>query len=296
MTDLIRPETPHRILIAGSLTRDRIRFAGRQLDATGGVVWHAGQALASLGTPVTVVTRTAPGDRALLQPLIEAGIRVVWEPAGHTTTLILGYDPENPGNRTLVVETVAEPVHAESLREALEGAHTLYLGPVHRRDLGTDCIGVIRRHAPARVALDIQGLVRQQTGHRLVAGCSPDLDAWLAVTDVLKASEEEARTLLDGTTRPAGSLVEELAEELTERLRGREFVMTCGPGGAWTWHEGTIGHIPAREVPGDPTGAGDLFFAAYLARRDAGDPCEAAARFATTFVALQLGGKPGPPE
>lgn len=287
------PKIPYRTVIVGSLTRDHILFAGRQLDATGGVLWHAGQALAALGTPVIVVTRTAPGDRTLLNPLIEAGVHVVWEPAGHTTTLVLSYDAANPDHRTLEVETLAEPIRGSSLSESLEGAHTLYLGPVHRRDLGTDCIGAIRQQAPARVALDVQGLVRRQSGRRLVPGCSPDIDEWLAVTDVLKAGEEEARTLLaatipDRTTMPVGCPAEGLLEALAGRLPGREIVMTCGLGGAWTWHAGTITHTPAQAVPGDPTGAGDRFFAAYLARREAGDACDASASFATAFVAGQL--------
>ncbi len=297
------PESAHRILIAGSLTRDRVHFAKTQTELSGGVVWHAGRALVALGVPVTVVTRTAPGDRALLNPLVAAGVHVVWESAGHTTTMVLRYDPENTDKRTLDVEALAEPVRAESLRAALgdrlenpagnrgDKVKLLYLGPVHEHDLGIDCIGVIREHPSVRVALDVQGLARQQSGCRLVPARSQDLDQWLAVTDVLKASEDEARTLLDETTIPTNSLMQALAEAMAERMRGREVVMTSGLAGAWTWHHGTVSHAPAQPVPGDPTGAGDLFFATYLARRGAGDPCDAAARQAAAHVARGLSRK-----
>ena len=172
------PDTAPRILIAGSLTRDRIRLAKAQSEVTGGVVWHAGRTLAALGTAVTIVTRTAPGDRVLLNPLIEDGVHVIWEPANHTTTLVLSYDPRNPDVRTVDVEALAEAIRAESLSEAMNDPRRkvdlLYLGPVHQNDLAADCIGVIR-DASVRVALDAQGLLRQQSGRRLVAGCSPDL-------------------------------------------------------------------------------------------------------------------------
>ena len=286
------PDTAPRILIAGSLTRDRIRLAKSQTEVTGGVVWHAGRTLAALGTAVTVVTRTAPDDRVLLNPLIEDGVHVIWEPANQTTTLVLSYDPHNPDARTVDVEALAEAIRAESLSEAMNDPRKrvdlVYLGPVHQNDLAADCIGVIGEDASVRVALDAQGLLRQQSGRRLVAGCSPDLDQWLAVIDVVKVSEGEARTLLGEATKPSSFLVTALAETLAGRLRGREVVMTCGLEGAWTWHEGTVSHATAQPVPGDPTGAGDLFFAAYLARRCAGDSCDTAARLAAGHVARRL--------
>jgi len=285
-------ESAHRIVIAGSLTRDRVYFGKTHSEVAGGVVWHAGRTLAALGASVTVVTRTAPADRGLLNPLIEAGVRVVWEAASQTTTLILRYDPENPESRSFEVVALAEAVRPKSLTEPLEDLHILYLGPVHQHDLDPDWLRAIREHAPARVALDVQGLLRQQSGHCLVAGRSPHLDEWLAVTDVLKVSEKEARTLLGEARLTPGSLVNALGESLAGRLRGRELVMTCGLEGAWTWHEGNDSHTAARPVPGDPTGAGDRFFAAYLARRGAGDAPDTAASAASARVAWEMSQKP----
>ncbi len=290
------PESAHRIVIAGSLTRDRVYFAKAHTQVPGGVVWHAGRTLAALGASVTVVTRTAPDARSMLNPLIEAGVQVVWEPASHTTTLILRYDQEDPESRSFEVEALAEAVQAKSLNQPLEDADTLYLGPVHQHDLDPDWLRAIREHAPHRVALDVQGLLRQHSGHRLVPGCSPHLDEWLAVTDVLKMSEKEARTLLGEETMASTSLVAALAEKLCGRLRGRELVVTCGLEGAWAWHEGNVSYAAAQPVPGDSTGAGDVFFATYLARRGAGDAAAVAASAASAQVARQMGSrKTGPP-
>ena len=67
---------------------------------------------------------------------------------------------------------------------------------------------------------------------------------------------------------------------------------TCGLEGAWTWHEGNGSHTAAQPVPGDPTGAGDRFFAAYLARRGAGDAPDTAASAASARVAWEMSQNP----
>ena len=58
-------------------------------------------------------------------------------------------------------------------------------------------------------------------------------------------------------------------------------VLTKGARGATVYHQGEVHHSPAFEtVEVDPTGAGDVFAAAYLIELErSGDPC-AAAHFA----------------
>ncbi len=70
-------------------------------------------------------------------------------------------------------------------------------------------------------------------------------------------------------------------------------VVTSGPGGATVYHRGEVCHLPAFEaVEVDPTGAGDVFAAAYLIELGrSGDPY-AAAHFANCVASFVVE-KPG---
>jgi sugar/nucleoside kinase (ribokinase family) len=70
-------------------------------------------------------------------------------------------------------------------------------------------------------------------------------------------------------------------------------VVTHGPGGATVYHRGEARHLPAFEtVEADPTGAGDVFAAAYLIELERSDDPYAAAHFANC-VASFIVEKPG---
>ena len=76
----------------------------------------------------------------------------------------------------------------------------------------------------------------------------------------------------------------------TKLLTGGSLVLLISANFAlFKWVEGNIHHEPA--VPGhvvDPTGAGDIFFAAYLAKRLENASVGAAAGFAANFTTSRL--------
>jgi sugar/nucleoside kinase (ribokinase family) len=90
---------------------------------------------------------------------------------------------------------------------------------------------------------------------------------------VLKLSDEEAEAIGDPTT-----------------LGVQELLLTHGPRGATVVAKGRTEHVPAFELEGDPTGAGDAFCISYLAARSKGYSPFAAARRATAVVASLLAG------
>jgi sugar/nucleoside kinase (ribokinase family) len=76
-------------------------------------------------------------------------------------------------------------------------------------------------------------------------------------------------------------------------FRVPEVVVTLGERGSAVWTGGVLERIPASPVEeADPTGAGDSFMAAYLARGRVGDPPPGAARRATEIVRDLLAGTP----
>jgi hypothetical protein len=86
-----RGTPPPRVVIAGSITRDRIERAGEVSWCLGGVVWHAGAMLSKLGIDTRVVTRCAERDAALVGELTERGVEVVWSTSRATTVFVNSY-------------------------------------------------------------------------------------------------------------------------------------------------------------------------------------------------------------
>jgi sugar/nucleoside kinase (ribokinase family) len=120
------------------------------------------------------------------------------------------------------------------------------------------------------VALDVPGLTRVLRGKQVRAAVRPAVArAFLAAADYVKASVEEMDLLCDSLRMSP--------EELLREFALREMVLTRGAlGGAVFGRRGLLtcwsptgagGCRRARAVAGDPTGAGDVFFAAYLVER-----------------------------
>ena len=178
---------------------------------------------------------------------------------GETTSFSFSYDAD--GTRTMTVEAVGEPWRTDEPQGMLlRRVEWLHVAPLLRSDF--DAAALERLGLGRRLMLDAQGLVRvPEVGPlKLDANYDPDLLRHVAI---LKVAEEEARVLV-GDAEP-----ESLAE-----LGVPEIVLTLGAAGSVVIVRGSAEHVPALPVEGgaDPTGAGDAFAAAYLARAR-GRPC-----------------------
>lgn len=270
-------------IIVGSLTRERIEIGGRVLQGIGGVVWHAGTTLADLGVRTGVVTRIATADEDLVAALQAAGVEVTWHTSTQTTTFLNRYAADELDKRTQFVMALAEPIQPVELIKALGNADLAFLGPLHPEDLADDIASVFGYRRPLIVAIDVQGYTRLIRDGAIMAGLDHRLPDILAVCDVIKASQDEAQLITGSPDAEEGAL------KLARSCPGREILVTCGARGMFAAYEGKIHHEPA--VPADivePTGAGDIFFAAYLAKRLENAPVGAAAAFAANFTARRL--------
>jgi sugar/nucleoside kinase (ribokinase family) len=147
-----------RVLVAGSLTRDRIRRGETRRCQIGGVVWHAATALVELGVETRVVTRAAAEDAELIAALRRAGVEVQARHSTITTVFVNEYDAENANQRTgLRVEAAAEPIEAGHVAGALDGVDLVYLGPLHAEDISDEALAVLGDESTPPIALDVQG-------------------------------------------------------------------------------------------------------------------------------------------
>lgn len=277
-----RAERATRIVVVGSITRDRNERDGNAFSCIGGVVWHAGATLARLRIDTCVVTRCARRDRPLLAGLEERGVQVVWFPSRATTVFVNRYSSRHPATRHQRVDALADPIDAETTLEAARGAELLYLGPLHPGDLGSDFAAVLRGREHPRLALDVQGHTRLIREGRVEAGLDPGLSELIGMCSFVKASVPEARLVVGPGDPP----------RLARALAGRadcESLVTAGEQGTWLF-AGGHGFVDrgARSPGVDPTGAGDICFAHYLAARLSGAAPEAALRRAVAGRSQQL--------
>jgi sugar/nucleoside kinase (ribokinase family) len=260
---------PLTALVVGSLSRDRAADAS---ISAGGVVHWAGLALLRLGARVRVLTRAAERDDLLLDALRAGGAQVLRLPSARTTECRNQYGP--PGDRH-ELWACSDPISTSDVPPAWRSADLIQLGPLHPHDLAPG----IARALSGRVGLDVQGLVR--AGSRANTHLAPaDLEPFARGVAVIKAAEAELPFALRAGESP---------EALLSRIGADELLLTRGARGATLFAAGHRHEIPAqRALQRSPTGAGDVFLAAFLYARALGWPALRAAGLASRASAAKI--------
>lgn len=255
--------------VVGLVARDVVDGGSPRV---GGAAWYCGRALASLSLPAVVVTKYAAKDRRLAAPLHGLGIRVEWLQASSTVAFRID---NRDGERDMAIDELGEPWSPEEVRgwvgKALTGADWVHAGALTRADFSAAALAELGQGRT--LALDGQALVRPaRIGPlRFDAEFDPEV---LRHVDVLKLSGPEA-----------GALGLEPTESSLALLGVPEIVVTLGKEGLVVYADGEVERVQARPVKvGDPTGAGDVFMAAYLQSRRSGHAPVAAAKAANLFV------------
>ena len=270
-----------RVLVAGSVSLDENRVGRRVFRKLGGVCTYAGLTYAREGLTTTVVTNAAPGDARLLRALADRGLTLHVGPAGRTTAFV---NRVGRSGRRQSVTALAPPIAYAALAASAAASAWAHLGPLHPDDLRAEVYDrLAERRVP--VVLDIQGLVRRVHDGQVVPCASPLLPNALRSAAVVKSSESEARV---ATRALAGDI-----ETLMERFQIAEWVVTRGARGGSIHARGAAAvDYPAEPSDlRDPTGAGDVFLAAYTAERLARRaPVAQAAQRAAATAARQVSG------
>jgi len=255
---------PPQFLVIGHTVQDLSPGQGDDAPAwrLGGTVSYAALLASRLGLSTAVLTAAA-GDLPIEDAL--PGVEIVRAPSAHSTQIRNVY---GPSGRVQHILQRAAPIRADSLPDAWRRAEIVLLGPVTREvdEALADCF------PQALIGVSAQGWLRDIGPDNRVRPVPPErwqADRLLQPGRVLFVSDEDlpkanVEAVLDGWS----ARVEALA--FTRAERGAE---VCHRG---VWRR--IGAFPAAAV--DPTGAGDVFAAAFLIRyRESGDPWEAT-RFA----------------
>jgi sugar/nucleoside kinase (ribokinase family) len=250
-------------LVIGHVAKD----VGADGWRLGGTVAYAATQACRLGLTAAVVTRASSDvDLTHLLP----GIRVYCIPSETTTTFENRY---NGGRRVQRVWSRAPAIGPEDVPQELRGARIVLLGPL-LSEVTPDMAGLF---AGSLVGCCLQGWLRDVGADGLVNRRGWPQSASLRGVHVAFVSEEDMEA--DEETLFAW---QEEAETV---------IVTCGSGGATVWTGGKsrrIAAFPHAEV--DPTGAGDVFAAAFMVAFDETRDVAVAARFADAAAGLSVEG------
>lgn len=249
-------------LVIGHVTCD-LTPTGKQV---GGTVSFSGRTAQALGCRTAVLT-SATATYDLSQ--VMAGLMVRRKPAAATSTFENIYTPDG---RIQILHDWAEPLTAEDVPADWQRAPIVHLAPLTNE---VDA-GLVHTFSNSLIGVTPQGWMRKWDENGRIQACEwPDAAKVLPLTAAVILSQEDL---------PYPALLQQF-------LRfSRLLVLTQGAQGCTVYFGDETRQIPAPRVTEiEPTGAGDVFAAAFLIRlyQTGGNPWEAA-RYANEIAAQSV--------
>ncbi len=257
----IVPLDPVDYLVIGHLACD-LTSAGPRL---GGTAAYAALTARALGLRVGIVT--AWGGEVPLDVLDGIQIKII--PAKHSTTFENVY---KPGGRDQFIHNTAPDLHYEDIPAVWVNTPIIHVGPIAREGKSL----ADGRFPSSMLGLTPQGWLRTwDDGGRVHIGTWPEALHSLAKANAAVLSIEDV----------GGD--EEQIEAMANKCR--VLAVTEGAGGARLYWNGDLRRFRALQVKEvDPTGAGDIFAAAFFWRFSTTHDPWAAARFATHLASYSV--------
>ncbi|MBV9545778.1 MAG: ribokinase [Chloroflexi bacterium] len=226
-------------LLLGHVTVDRV---DDRRVVLGGTATYAALTARNMGARVGVHT-SAAYEPGLIDTL--GGVMVARVPAEYTSCFVNDYQT---GRRRQTIESVAEQLTYEQILPEWRNAPVVHLGPLCQE---IDP-GLVGRFPRSLVGITPQGWMRAWDDSGLVRQIAwADADRVLPRADAVIISEHDVADV---------SVIEEWA------AKARTLVVTLGERGCDVYRRGDVYHSAAFRAGAevDPTGAGDVFAAAFL--------------------------------
>jgi pfkB family carbohydrate kinase len=260
----IRPD----FLTIGHVTRDLLPNGEWRL---GGSVMYAALTATRLGLRPAIVTSAPPDVLAALDAVLpDIPLSVV--PSAEAATFENRYTSQG---RQQFLRGRAAPLTLSAVPLAWRDAPIVLLGPVAQEVDESIVVGF----SHSLVAATPQGWLRQWDADGAVSPSPPGLaDALLSHVNALILSREDVQS-------PAEAVIDQWARRVPL------IAMTCGAGGALLHRRERdeplmFAGYPAKEI--DPTGAGDVFAAAFLCELHATGDTAGAVDFANRVAAYSV--------
>lgn len=270
------------IAVIGSTTIDKIIYRNGSQFKIGGVTLYSGATYSRHGMNTIAITNIAARDTRLIERLENQRIFVYSGRTSQTTHFINDIHAKNREQKN---PACAASISRRQIWDQINEVDFLHLGPLHPDDIDVRAIQSLRALDLA-IILDIQGLVRKVRNGKVYAAVSPQLSDALRVSQIVKANRHEYATML--------AFFQSDLVTLMRKFDIREFIVTAGASGGFV-QDTTAAAIPydaaTVKFKGDPTGAGDIFLAAYVVARFLKQhSIPQASRYAAQLAARQIEG------
>ena len=266
--------------VVGSTTIDKIVMKHQSFLKLGGVTTYAGLTYRRHGIPALIVSNLAEQDFKIINKFKAERISVFREATDQTTHFVNYIQGHN---RYQELTQQACPIEAGQIQAIIDRVDSLHLGPLHPLDIDPAALSLLGK-SNLSIFLDVQGYTRMVKNKKVYQSVSDHLTAGLIAAQIIKVNEIEYQSILD--------FYQITLTELMNQFKIEESVVTLGENGGFVQTQnGEIIEYTADTVnsPIDPTGAGDVFFAAYIVSRFSNqiripDACRYAARIAAKQV------------
>ena len=274
--------TLKRIAVVGSTTVDKIVGQNLSFLKMGGVTTYSGITYARHGIDTVAVSNISAQDPEIIARLQKEKIAVFNGSTEHTTHFVNHINSEGRKQR---LPRTAQPIVYTQIANILESVSAVHLGPLHPADIDIKAIHLL--DDPERyIILDVQGYVRSVRNQIVYPIVSKKLSDALMAAHIIKANQVEYDAILD--------FYKVDLIELMIRFKIEEFIVTLRENGGFVQKRtGERIDYAADTIPSleDPTGAGDVFLAAYIIgkyfqQRNIAEACT----YAAGMVAQQIAG------
>ena len=272
----------YEVTCVGNFTLDRITTRKGTTVVPGGGFNYGCHAARALGKRTAAVTRLACGDRGVVASLEEIGVDVFASYCDRSTRLSLEYPSDDPDERVLRVEDLADPIGPQQVAGLRSRAFVV--GPSFRGEVSLETLEMLAKSSE-HLSVDVQGFVRTVVDGRVEYGTWPEQEAVCSLATILKVDSSEAELL---TGRRGG----ESACRVLHDRGAREVILTHRDG-ILVYDGKRFFEAPfvARGTAGR-SGRGDTCVSTYVSARLSAGPREAIV-WAAALTSLKLE-VPGP--
>lgn len=274
------------VILIGPLTYDIIIKNGNKYKSTGGPVFYQSGVFKSLDIEVMAVITLSDKDRNLLNSFPEKVhiYQILTKETMQFQNIYPDHDPNHRIQRALIPKN---PIKYHLLSSVdFKSADAILLGPLSPYDIPLETLEYLY-HTKKPIYLGGQGYLRHLKSDKIILKQWRNYKDYLKYVDCLFIDENEARIILGGKLSSIRDIMVKLA------FSGpKEVVVTCGSRGALIYSriEDSFYKIPAYK-PGmvkDPTGLGDTFMAAYVAKKFETENINECGRFAAALSCMKL--------
>ncbi len=265
-----------QFLTLGHVTRD---LRSDDTFSLGGTVTFAALTAYSLGLEAGIVSCASPDVLPTLSstlPNIALSIR----PTQETTTFVNSY---THGFRTQYLRARAADLQIMDVPVSWQTTPIVLIGPL-AQEISPELVALFKRRSGAIIAATPQGWLRRwDTEGRVWAASWQMAQEILPLLDVLILSHDDLLPFARGNRQEADAMLSEWSMSVPL------LVATDGQHGATLFRHGVVQHFPAyvtQEL--DPTGAGDVFAAAFLTALYRHESPEQAVDFANCVASFSI--------